>query len=197
MLEHRKLSRYSRDGFCYFMNFMDNNIYIRQATHEDCDTIVDLGRKTFVETYAEVTYNGVLEAYIEKKFSPEIITAELNNPHAWFYIGFVDEVPVAFTKLRNDRKAKGLEQNNVLEIERIYVLKEYQGVKVGKEMMDRCKAIATQDKYNIIWLQVWQRNNKAIQFYQKAGFVIYETTTFSYSKDIKQEDFLMRYNLYY
>ena len=179
------------------MNFMDNNIYIRQATHEDCDTIVDLGRKTFVETYAEVTYNGVLEAYIEKKFSPEIITAELNNPHAWFYIGFVDEVPVAFTKLRNDRKAKGLEQNNVLEIERIYVLKEYQGVKVGKEMMDRCKAIATQEKYNIIWLQVWQRNNKAIQFYQKAGFVIYETTTFSYSKDIKQEDFLMRYNLYY
>jgi len=197
LFKHKKLSRYYRDGFCYFMKIMDNNIYIRQATAEDCNTIVDLGRRTFVETHAEIGKNGVLEAYVEKKFSPEIIDAELHSSNAWFYIGFVDDIPVAFTKLRNDRKAKGLEYNNVIEIERIYVLKEFQGVKVGKEMMNNCKEIARQNKYDIIWLQVWQRNNKAIQFYQKAGFVIYDTTTFSYSKDLKQEDFLMRFNLYY
>ncbi|MFT3705722.1 MAG: GNAT family N-acetyltransferase [Agriterribacter sp.] len=176
---------------------MDNSIYIRKATHEDRDIIVDLGKKTFVETYSEVTNNAALEAYVQKRFSPEIISVELDNPYAWFYIAFAEGTPVAFTKLRSDRKAKGLEHNNVIEIERIYVLKEYQGVKVGWEMMKKCKEIAAQDKYDVIWLQVWQRNNKAIQFYQKAGFVIYETTTFSYSQDIKQEDFLMRYNLYY
>ncbi|MCC6289128.1 MAG: GNAT family N-acetyltransferase, partial [Chitinophagaceae bacterium] len=119
------------------------------------------------------------------------------KPDACFYIGFVEDTPAAFTKLRSDRKAKALDQLNGIEIERIYVLKEYQGLKVGKLMMDRCIEIALQDKYDMIWLQVWQHNTKAIQFYQKAGFVIYETTTFNYIKDITQEDFLMRLNLYY
>ncbi|MFT3947503.1 MAG: GNAT family N-acetyltransferase [Agriterribacter sp.] len=176
---------------------MDNSIYIRKATPEDCNTIVDLGRRTFVETYSEVTHDEVLQAYMEKKFTPEVIEKEMNKPDACFYIGFVDHTPAAFTKLRSGRKAKGLEEVNGIEIERIYVLKEYQGLKVGKLMMDSCKEIAVQDKYDMIWLQVWQHNNKAIQFYQKAGFVIYETTTFNYTKDKTQEDFLMRLNLYY
>ena len=89
---------------------MDNSIYIRKATHEDRDIIVDLGKKTFVETYSEVTNNGALEAYVEKRFSPEIISVELDNPHACFYIAFAEGLPVAFTKLRSDRKAKGLEK---------------------------------------------------------------------------------------
>lgn len=176
---------------------MDNSIYIRKATPEDYYTIAELGRKTFVETYSEVTHDEALQAYLEKKFTPEVIEKEMNKPAACFYIGFVENTAVAFTKLRNDRKAKGLEQINGIEIERVYVLKEYQGLKVGKLMMDRCIDIATEDKYDMIWLQVWQHNNKAIQFYQKAGFVIYETTTFNYTKDITQEDFLMRLNLYY
>ncbi|MBN8786388.1 MAG: GNAT family N-acetyltransferase [Terrimonas sp.] len=176
---------------------MDNRIYIRKATPEDYDIIVDLGRRTFVETYSEVTHNEALQAYMEKKFTLEVIEKEMNKPDACFYIGFIENIPAAFTKLRSDRKAKGLEHINGIEIERIYVLKEYQGLKVGKLMMDRCIEIASGDKYDMIWLQVWQHNTKAIQFYQKAGFVIYETTTFNYTKDIAQEDFLMRLNLYY
>lgn len=176
---------------------MDNSIYIRKAAPEDRNIIVGLGRRTFVETYSEVTDNEALQVYMEKKFSPEAVDRELNKPDACFYIGLIENTPVAFTKLRSDRKAKGLENVNGIEIERIYVLKEYQGLKVGKLMMDRCKEIAVNDKYDMIWLQVWQHNNKAVQFYQKAGFVIYETTIFNYTEDAAQEDFLMRLSLYY
>lgn len=176
---------------------MDNNIFIRQAGSEDRDIIVDIGRNTFGETYSEVSNNGLIENYVEKRFSEEAIIAELNNPNATFYIGFSENTPVAFTKLRNDRKPKGLEQQYALEVEGIYVLKEYQGVKVGREMLDKCKEVATAGRYDLIWLQVWQRNNKAIQFYQKSGFVIYETTVFSYFGKMTQEDYLMRFNVYY
>ncbi|MCC6286546.1 MAG: GNAT family N-acetyltransferase, partial [Chitinophagaceae bacterium] len=55
---------------------MDNSIYIREATPEDCNTIVDLGRRTFVETYSEVTHDEVLQSYMEKKFTPEVIEKE-------------------------------------------------------------------------------------------------------------------------
>ncbi|MBX2922258.1 MAG: GNAT family N-acetyltransferase [Chitinophagaceae bacterium] len=176
---------------------MSNNIYIRKAEMQDCGTIVDLGRRTFAETYAEVGANEALEAYVRQKFSPEKIEEEIRNPFARFYIGFVNDVAVAFTKLRNDRKAKGLEGKNAVEIERIYVLKEYQGFKVGKEMMEKCKQLAISEKYDTIWLQVWQHNSKAIRFYQKAGFVVFETAVFNFTPAMQQDDFLMRYDLYY
>lgn len=176
---------------------MNNVIHIRKAEAQDCHTIVDLGKKTFVETYAEVGANEALEAYVRQKFSPEKIEEELGNPSSRFYIGFVNDIAVAFTKLRNDRKAKGLEGRNAIEVERIYVLKEYQGVKVGKEMMEECKRLAAEEKYDTIWLQVWQRNSKAIQFYQKLGFVVFETAIFNFTGSLQQDDFLMRFDLYY
>lgn len=176
---------------------MSNNIHIRKAEMQDCGTIVDLGRRTFVETYAEVGANEALEAYVRQKISPEKIEEEIRNPFARFYIGFVNDIAVAFTKLRNDRKAKGLEGKNAVEIERIYVLKEYQGFKVGKEMMEKCKQLAISEQYDTIWLQVWQHNSKAIRFYQKAGFVVFETAVFNFTPSLQQDDFLMRYDLYY
>ncbi len=176
---------------------MDPIIHIRKATEHDCAIIADLGKRTFVETYSEVSGNGAVLEYVEQKLSFEKIATELSSPQCCFYIAFINDEAVAFTKLRYDRTAKGLQHKKAIEIERIYVLKEFQGVKVGKEMMEKCKEVAAAEKYDIIWLQVWQHNSKAIQFYQKSGFVIYETDLFSYIKDIMQEDFLMRFDLYY
>ncbi len=176
---------------------MDNIIHIRRATKEDSPVIAQLAKKTFTETYSEISSHAAVQEYVEKKISPENIREELVNPLSCFYIGFINDEPVAFTKLRYDRMAKGLPGKKGIEVERIYVLKEHQGVKVGKEMMEKCRQVALREKFDIIWLQVWQHNHKAIQFYQKAGFVVYETALFSYGKDMEQDDFLMRLDLYY
>ena len=184
-------------AFVILSNCMDKIIHIRKAVKEDCPLIVELGKKTFTETYSEISSNAAVQEYVEKRISQENISEELVNPLSCFYIGFINDEPVAFTKLRYDRVAKGLPGKKGIEVERIYVLKEYQGVKVGKEMMEKCKQVALREKFDIIWLQVWQHNYKAIQFYQKAGFVVYETAIFSYGKDMEQDDFLMRLDLYY
>ncbi|HRN54922.1 MAG TPA: GNAT family N-acetyltransferase [Agriterribacter sp.] len=176
---------------------MDIVVHIRKAVKEDCDVIVALGKRTFMETYSEMSNSAAVQEYIEKRLSAEKIAEELDNPKACFYIGFVNGVPVAFTRMRYDRVAKGLPGKSAIEIERIYVLKEYQGFKVGREMMEKCRHVAMREKFDILWLQVWQHNHKAIQFYQKAGFVVYETAIFSYGKDMEQDDFLMRLDLYY
>lgn len=176
---------------------MNNTVSIRKAGLEDAETIVNVGKKTFWETYSEAGLNGTLSTYVEQKFNLEKITAELNRNDTEFYLGYVDNQPVAFTKLRNDRVVKGIEGKKALEIERIYVLKEYQGFKVGKEMMDSCKKMAIDHQYEVIWLQVWQRNDKAIQFYLKAGFVVFDTAIFNYALNVEQDDFLMRLDLFY
>lgn len=177
---------------------MDNIVHIRKATNEDYAVIAALGKKTFTETYSETGNNVAVQEYIEKKLSAANIREELNDSRAWFYIGFVNNEPVAFTKLRHDRAAKGLAADKkAIEIEHLYVLKAYQGFKVGKEMMEKCKEVAIREKFDTIWLRVWQQNHRAIRFYLTAGFVVYETEQFSYGSDIQQDDFLMRLDLYY
>ncbi len=176
---------------------MVNIIHIRKATKEDCEAIAELAKKTFSETYAEISTNAAMQEYVEKKISPVNIRKELDNPLSCFYIGFINDEPVAFTRLRYDRAVKALPGKKGIEIEQIYVLKEYQGDKVGREMMEKCRQVATREKCDTLWLQVWQHNNKAIQFYQKFGFVVYETAIAAYGNGIQQHDFLMRLDLYY
>lgn len=175
---------------------MNNVISIRPATSSDCATIVKLGSQTFVETYGEVSSKETLDKYLQAKFSPEKIAEELGNPAERFFVAFVDGLPVGFTKLRHDRVPKNLANKKAIELERIYVLREHQGSSVGKELMNRCKEIARAEKFELIWLQVWQDNLRAIQFYQKSGFVIYETANFNFA-DITHKDYLMRFDFYY
>ena len=174
---------------------MDKTITIEKAGPEHGHIILGLAKKTFVETYEEHNDPENMEMYVREAFSEEVITKELRNPHARFFIAFLDGEPVGFTKLRDDRQAKTLEKVRALEVQRIYILKEYQGYNAGKALMEKIKSVAREDLYQTIWLQVWQQNNKAIRFYQRAGFVVYETTLFRLENEMHQ-DFLMRYDLY-
>ena len=174
---------------------MEKEIIIEKARPEDAEFIIELARKTFIETYGEFNDPSNVELYVSESFSDHVISEELSTPHARFYIAYLDGIPVGFCKLRNDRQPKAIE-GRTLEVQRIYVLKEFQGYHVGKALMDKVKQLAREEKYPVIWLQVWQKNDKAIRFYQNAGFVVYETTGFQFGKET-QQDYLMRYDLYF
>ena len=175
---------------------MEKTIQIRVAGIQDAGLITEIARKTFMETYGEMNTPENMEAYLQSQFSDEKIKEEMESRHSRFFLAYLDEIPVAFTKVRDDRQAKKLEHIKALEIQRIYVLQEYQGFSLGKAMLDMIKGLAHKEGYQTIWLQVWQKNSKAIRFYQKAGFMVFETASFLLGSS-SQQDFLMRYDLFY
>jgi len=175
---------------------MEKTIEIKPAGRPEADLIADIARKTFMETYGEMNTPENMEAYLNSQFSDEKLLEELQHPRTRFFLAYLNGIPAAFTKVRDDRKAKKLEEIKAIEIQRIYVLQEYQGFSLGKAMLDMIKELARKDGYQTIWLQVWQKNNKAIRFYQKAGFTVFETASFLLGSS-SQQDFLMRYDLYY
>jgi len=175
---------------------MEKTIEIKPAGRPEADLIADIARKTFMETYGEMNTPENMEAYLNSQFSDEKLLEELQHPRTRFFLAYLNGIPAAFTKVRDDRKAKKLEEIKAIEIQRIYVLQEYQGFSLGKAMLDMIKELAREDGYQTIWLQVWQKNNKAIRFYQKAGFTVFETASFLLGSS-SQQDFLMRYDLYY
>ena len=80
--------------------------------------------------------------------------------------------------------------NDNLEIERIYLKKKFQGKGLGKKMIEFAKEKAIQKKKNRIWLGVWEKNPKAIGFYEKVGFEKIGTHIFKVGND-EQIDYVM------
>ncbi len=80
--------------------------------------------------------------------------------------------------------------DKALEIERIYIRSGYQRKGLGKHLFDKALKIAIGHDKKKIWLGVWEKNENAIAFYEKAGFVRTGVHSF-YMGDEEQIDFIM------
>jgi len=81
-----------------------------------------------------------------------------------------------------------------MELERIYVLEEFQGRSYGAVILQKVKEVAISAQKQFIWLGVWEKNTRAIIFYERYGFKKFGTHPYYIGTD-KQTDFLMRLDL--
>lgn len=175
---------------------MDKQLVIAQGSPKDVKTIMELARRTFLETYVDQNDPEDIRLYMEKHFTETVLAEELGEEDSRFFIAYVDSIAVGFTKLRWSITPKNMDGRKPLELQRIYVMQEFQGFSIGKMLISHVKSFAREHGYNSVWLQVWQKNTKALKFYQHAGFVVYETTTFQMGME-EHQDFLMRNDLYF
>jgi ribosomal protein S18 acetylase RimI-like enzyme len=77
-----------------------------------------------------------------------------------------------------------------MEIERIYVRKEFQNSGVGQFLLDHSIQITKDKKLNLIWLGVWEHNVSAIRFYERNQFQLFGKHAFMLGSD-EQTDLLM------
>jgi ribosomal protein S18 acetylase RimI-like enzyme len=169
-------------------------ITIRKATIADAPLLVDLGAKTFSETFASSNTDQDMKMYLEQNFNTERLTRELQEEGSIFLIAEDGNSVVGYARVRKSEKPDGLNESNQIEIERIYSRKEYLGKAVGKTLMEACLAIAKTGNHKVAWLGVWEHNPRAISFYEKWGFKKFGTHTFLLGTDL-QTDILMKKEL--
>jgi ribosomal protein S18 acetylase RimI-like enzyme len=80
---------------------------------------------------------------------------------------------------------------NAMEIARIYSMTNMIGKGVGKALMQASIDLAKEKGKEVIWLGVWEKNQRAIDFYIKWGFEKFDETDFLLGNDL-QRDWLMR-----
>jgi ribosomal protein S18 acetylase RimI-like enzyme len=97
---------------------------------------------------------------------------------------------VGYARVRKGHTPSELSSMSALEIERIYVAKEYFGKQLGKYLLDACIHHARKNNDRVIWLGVWEHNPRAISFYRKSGFEKFSEHTFILGTD-HQTDWLM------
>ncbi len=170
---------------------MDLEIKIEQINHSHIKALQQIGRQTFSETFAESNTAKNMAKYLGEAYSFEKLSAELNNPNSLFYFAILDEKVIGYLKLNMGGSQTELKDNDALEIERIYVLKDYHGKKVGQLLFDKAIAIAKQQHLAYVWLGVWEENKRALQFYTKNGFVEFDQHVFVLG-DEAQTDIMMK-----
>jgi len=167
------------------------NIEIKKVTLSDINLLQEIGRQTFYETFSSGNTEENMQKYLEEGFSEEKLTSELNNDYSEFHFAVFNDRVVGYLKLNFGSSQTELQDNNSLEIERIYVLQEYHGKKVGQVLYEKAMQVAEDKKANYVWLGVWEENPRAIRFYQKNGFVEFDQHIFRLGDD-EQTDIMMK-----
>ena len=163
---------------------------IRKINIDDLEALRNLSIQTFKETFEEVNTEEDMQKYLLENLSIEKLKTELENPNSELYFAENNDEILGYLKLNfKDAQTEKLEENH-FEIERIYVLKEFHGKKVGQILYDKAIEVARQKNVDYVWLGVWEENENAIAFYHKKGFIQTGSHSF-FMGDDEQVDLVM------
>jgi GNAT superfamily N-acetyltransferase len=79
-----------------------------------------------------------------------------------------------------------------VELERFYVDQRWHGRGIAAQLMDAVLRVARGLDGDALWLGVWERNAKAIRFYEKQGFECVGAQTFRLGSDVQHDDVMRR-----
>ena len=147
-------------------------VSVIRATPADHQPIVAIGKVAVADAHRAGTPAENLNEYLEKNYNDQTISEELADPDNIYHIIKYNGKPVGFSKINLNAKEPGIEAENVTKLDRIYLLKEFYGMKLGLELLNNIIRIAKENKQAGIWLYTWTENKRAIDFYLKTGFTI-------------------------
>ena len=167
------------------------DIKLVRATLKDLDAVRAIARDTFIETFAAIITETDMQQYLAQNLSAERVAAEMSNPDSLFFLARAADAVIGYLKLNVGRAQTELQEADSVEIERIYVKRAYHGQQVGPLLYNQAVATARGLGKTSIWLGVWEKNARAIRFYEKQGFTAFGTHLFRLGTD-EQTDVLMR-----
>ena len=161
---------------------------------EDLAALREFSEAMFLEAFGETCSQEDMDAYLKEAFDEGKTRSELSNPHSYFYFLYADGILSGYIKLNEAQAQNDLHTDDSLELERIYVSKKAQGKGLGSFLMEKAVETARRKGKRYLWLGVWEKNTKALSFYQKHGFYPIGTHVFVIGED-RQTDYILRRDL--
>lgn len=170
-------------------------ISLRVATVADAHLLSELGARLFDQTFAKDNTPEDMARYLQSAFSSSQQTAELADPRNLFFVASRDDgAVVGYAMLIRSSHTSSVEASDPAEVNRIYIDRSLHGSGAGAALMAACIEQARAWNADALWLAVWERNPRAIAFYEKSGFRPVGRKTFQLGADL-QHDFVMVRNL--
>lgn len=159
-------------------------ILLRKGKEEDLPIISDLAERIWPATYAEYLSDEQLRFMLDKMYNQGELLAQLRKGYA-FLIADENGTDVGFACYSLDNPEEA-----IYKLHKLYVLPETHGKGVGKILINEVVNLAQRAGASALQLNV-NRNNKAKDFYLKAGFIIKETVDLDIGNGFYMNDYVM------
>lgn len=169
---------------------MNNAITIRLASEADANTIATISRQTFYDTFAPFNTPENMEKFMTEQFSHDMLMQQVGKPGNIFLLAYAGNDLMGYARLHEENSIPQLENSRAIEIGRIYSIQQAIGKGVGSALMHSCIDIARSLNKQVLWLGVWEKNHRAIEFYSRWGFDKFGEHLFMVGED-EQTDWLM------
>ena len=146
-------------------------INIRRLTTIDAAELSVMAAQTFYDTFVDTCTAEDMKLFLDKFYNEEQLRQELSDEEGYCFFAEQDGKPLAYLYFKEEYSSFPMMQKwKALELKRIYVLKEFHGQGIAQKLMDYIINYAIENKYEVIWLGVWEHNIRAQKFYAKYGF---------------------------
>lgn len=153
---------------------MPNAYRIRRAGPADAQTLADLGRETFLETFVEefkIPYPPEdLERFMAHGYTAGFNADRLTDPAQAVWIAERGDGPVAYAAAGPATLPHPDLCSEDGELRALYVLRRAQSLGLGRNLLDVALTWLEQDGPRRLWLGVWSGNTRALRFYARHGF---------------------------
>ena len=128
--------------------------------------------QSFIETYSTTQDTRLLDEYAQSFLNPAEIEKMIRDPKNIFLAMEVNGSFVGYSKLKPAPDPNAIyADKKTIHLERIYLLKASQSRGLGKALLAASFEEARKRGFEVAWLNVWFKNQKAIDFYNRMGFV--------------------------
>ena len=166
-------------------------ITIQKATIINAPLIANIGAKSFIESHGHSAPVADIEAYVAKTYSEQVVEEELNDAKNIFHIIYFNGEPAGYSKIIFDCTYPLIESKKVTKLERLYLLKEFHDKKLGLQLFSFITDLSKKEGQEGMWLYVWIENERAVAFYQRAGFAIIDHGDFKISETHSNPNHIM------
>ncbi len=133
--------------------------------------IAYIGRTAFRKAFG-LLFNSCteLEEYLDYTYGIDKIVGSIRKENNVYFLATADGLPVGFAKVKRHSLNDQLDSVFQAELQKLYVLKEYQGCGVGQLLLDAVTRFVQSFEPECLWLDTYVGNEKAIRFYERNGF---------------------------
>lgn len=171
------------------------HIKLIHADASHASLLAKLALDTFCESFEKVNNPEDFWAYVNEAFHVSKIESEIKEPGSVYVLAYFDNELAGFARVRqSDEVNKDFPGVKTIELQRIYALDKFIGKGVGKALMNYCIDLGKKQSAEILWLGVWEHNQRAQQFYKKLGFEQFSSHVFMLGRDA-QTDILLKLNI--
>lgn len=140
-------------------------ITLRLATLSDIPLIQEVAESTWPISYREIISPEQIRYMLDKMYNSTKIGEAITDPEQAFWLAEENGKVLGFCGIEH-----GYSEQTVTRIHKLYILPDTQGSGLGKILMNHVESEAKKHGSTKLHLNV-NKQNKAVGFYQKHGFV--------------------------